>query len=102
MRAAMAAKEPTEVKFRDRVFRVRPPMQWRQSAMEAVRAGRYNDWARVTFVNDLREENGEPIGSNDGQAFVDADLTLEEVVDFFGAYADAAGQPPGESQPSQG
>lgn len=88
LRAASAATEPTEVKYGDRVYSVNPPMQWRQSAMDAIREGRFNDWARATFADDS------------AQAFVDADLTNAEVVEFFAAYADAAGQSPGESQPS--
>lgn len=96
LRAASAATEPTEVKYDGRVFRVLPPMMWRQSAMAAIREGRFNDWARACFVNDTTTEKGKPVGADDGQAFIDADLTNAQVVEFFAAYADAAGQSPGE------
>jgi hypothetical protein len=70
--------------------------------MEAIRAGRVNDWARMVMVNDLRADgDGKFTGSDDAAAFIGADLTNEEMLEFFRAYADAAGSSPGESPTSQ-
>jgi hypothetical protein len=73
-------------------------MSWRQSAMEAITAGQFNKWARGALVNDYKPATGakKASGADDVQAFVDADLTNAEVIDFFAAYAEATGQSPGE------
>jgi hypothetical protein len=92
MAAALAAKEPTEVKYGGIVVRVTPPMEWRQSAMDAIRRGDFNEWARRTFINDSDQKNG----SDDAQVFIDADLTNAQVLEFMDAYAAAAGQAPGK------
>lgn len=98
MKAAMAASEPTPVTFGKLTVRVQPPMQWRQSAMEAITTGQFNTWARGALVNDYTPAKGtkKAAGSDDAAAFVAADLTNAEVVEFFAAYADVAGQSPGE------
>lgn len=98
MKAAMTSTEPLEVKFQDWVVRVKPPMQWRQSAMEAINTGQFNTWARGALVNDYKPGKGDvkESGSDDVAVFVAADLTNAEVIEFFAAYADAAGQSPGE------
>lgn len=98
MAAAMAATEPVEVKFGTWVVRVKPPMQWRQSAMEAITTGQFNTWARGALVNDHTPGKGarKSTGSDDAAIFVHADLTNAEVLEFFEAYAEAAGQAPGE------
>lgn len=98
MKAAAAAVEPTEVKFQGWVVRVKPPMQWRQSAMEAITVGQFNTWARGALVNDYSPAQGsrKATGSDDVRVFVDADLTNAEVLEFFAEYAASAGQSPGE------
>lgn len=98
IQAAMAATEPTVVTACGLTVRVLPPMQWRQSAMEAIRSGQINAWARVAMVNDYKPAEGtaKASGSNDGAAFVTADLMNTQILEFFAAYAAVAGQSPGE------
>ena len=92
--AQMSATEPVSVPFGDGEqqvqLRVLPPLDWRQTAMDGMRAGSYNAWARGALHPD------------DVDKWLELDPTNRQVVAFFNAYKDAAGQAPGESQPSQG
>jgi len=88
--AQTAATEPVTVPLGDVELRVLPPMDWRQTAMDGVRDGRFNTWARGALHPD------------DVAKWLELDPTNRQVVEFFNAYKDAARQAPGESQPSQG
>lgn len=83
-KAAAAATGVTSVEFEGRVWRVKPPQQWRNSAMDGIAEGRFNVWARAALVDE------------DAAAFVAADLTFAQSTAFVEAYTAAAGQAPGE------
>lgn len=93
MAAATAATEPTIVPLGDTKVRVLPPMQWRQSAMKAIRSGDFDTWARKCLVNDLVPAKGKTTasGSDDYAVWVEADPTNAEMVQFFADYEEAAG-----------
>lgn len=101
IKALGSATEPTLVPLGDEIVRVLPPMDWRQSAMDAIRAGDWNAWALRVLVNDREVVDGKVTGQDDVQLWRDADPTNRQVIEFLNAYRDAAGQAPGESQPSQ-
>ncbi len=91
--AAVAATEPTLVPLGDSKVRVRPPMEWRQSAMRAIRSGDFDTWAQKVLVNDLVPAKGKTAatGSDDYAVWVEADPTNAEMVQFFADYEAAAG-----------
>jgi hypothetical protein len=92
IKALASATEPTSVPLAGKVVRVLPPMDWRQSAMTAIRRSDFDTWARACLVNDLEVVDGKPTGSDDVAIWLEADPTNREVVQFMADYEAAAGQ----------
>ena len=69
--------------------RVPPAGQWRQSANDALNSGAFNTWASSVLT------------SADAQAWIDADLTNDEVTAFFRAWAAETGVGLGGSRASR-
>ena len=89
LKAQAAATEPLPVPLGDKTVRVLPPLDWRSSATEAIGQGRFTTWAHGALHPD------------DVATWDEVDPTNRQVVAFFDAYKELAGQAPGESQPSQ-
>lgn len=80
--------EPLPVPLADKTVRVLPPMEWRSSAMRAVREGNFDVWAEKCLVRD-----GE---SDDYAVWQSIDPTMNDIVLFLTAYRDAGGSGLGE------
>jgi hypothetical protein len=92
-RAARSATEPTIVSIGDTKVRILPPMQWRQTAMRAIRSGDFDTWAQKVLVNDYVEAEGDQpaSGSDDYAVWLEADPTNDELIEFFAEYEEASG-----------
>lgn len=97
-KAHTASTEPVAVALGDKKVRVLPPMDWRETTLRAANEQRFTDWAVEALVNDVKlDKNGKRIsGSDDSVIWAEANPTFREIVAFFAAYADVAGQSPGE------
>jgi hypothetical protein len=69
-------------------LRVLPPMEWRSSAMRAVREGNFDVWAEKCLVRDSE--------SDDYAIWQSVDPTMNEITQFLIAYRDAGGSGLGE------
>ena len=83
LRTEVEAEETgwVRVPFGDKVFRLKPGEEWRQSTNDALNEGRINDWAEAVMPKD------------DFKAWLDLDPTNAE----FGAFMEAMGEEVGAS-----
>lgn len=77
---ATADNDDVVVSVGDFKFSIRPRGKWRISAVEALREGRYTDWARGAMTTESYDE------------WLDADLTQDEVEELFRNWAEETGQ----------
>lgn len=89
-----SAKSVTELPLADTTVRVKPPMEWPASAMEALNVARFTLWAEKALVDDLVVVDGKVTGSNDVAIWQKIDPTIEQVLQFFAAYEKTAGANP--------
>jgi hypothetical protein len=88
--------EPVEVSLKGKLVRVKPPKDWRSSAMSAIRGADFEAWAKSSLVNDETVVDGVVSGSNDYDVWKSIDPTLGEIVEFMAAYQAAGGLSLGE------
>lgn len=75
--------EPIEVPLGDASVMLKPPKDWRSSALAAINRGDVETWASTSLV--------------DYSVWQRIDPTLGQVRDFFQAYRDITGAEPGKS-----
>jgi hypothetical protein len=96
LKAMGSATEPVTVAIGTKKVRVKPPMQWRQSAMRALRSGDFDGWAATSLVNDLKTSTTKAgvertTGADDSLIWFEADPTNAELIQFLSDYQQAAG-----------
>jgi len=96
--AASGGTEPVSVPLGDKQVRVKPPMDWKASAVEAIVAGRFTAWAQTSLVDDETrdEKTGKLTGSDDVAVWNKVDPTVRQVAEFLAAYSELVGISLGE------
>ncbi|WDM16738.1 hypothetical protein J3S85_37885 [Streptomyces lavenduligriseus] len=80
-----ATEEYATAELAGATLRVKTIGKWRPSYMRALRLSDFDTWAEGVLHPD------------DVQTFIDADATFDEINEFVGAAAQAAGEPVGKS-----
>jgi len=95
--AAAGGTEPVSVPLADTHVRVKPPMDWKASAFEALREARFSVWAQTSLVNDAEiDDDGKKSGSDDVAVWNKVDPTVRQVAEFLAAYSELVGISLGE------
>jgi hypothetical protein len=90
--AAAGGTDPVSVPLAGKTVRVKPPMDWRDSAFEALRSARFGVWAQSSLVNDLATaEDGTETGVDDTAVWAEIDPTYRQILEFLAAYEQAGG-----------
>lgn len=95
--AATLGTDPIEVPLGDKTIRIKPPMDWRDSALDALMQGRYRVWASTSLVNDeAKGKDGKITGSDDFEIWKSVDPTMGQILDLMVAYRNSGGVGLGE------